>query len=232
MSSILFPAISIPFANTAKSAVVVLQKSQNDITIDSYNKSVAEYIANTPQDMELHSQAMIDWIERALSTAKTGRKVFEIGSATVRDAKFMREHGFQVVCSDAAEGFVQSLRRNSEADATLFNPLKDKFDTLHSLIYANGVVPHFTSSDFATFLRTVEGGLEPSGVLAFSVKLGIGENWVTEKISEKRYVKYWLPDDICRFVEEHGYSIAAANDNFGTFPGHHWFNIIAIKNEL
>lgn len=200
----------------------------NQITIKAYNQEASKYISETPHTHQPHHKSMLEWIDTAL-TDLPGHKVLEIGSATSRDATYIRSKGFSVTTSDATSEFVRLLREKGE-DTLLLNALTDPLPEGYSLIFANAVAPHFTTPDLLKFLTKANGALQPGSRLAFNLKTGSGEDWVNEKRMEKRYIHYWQPDDIKQLLSEQNFKIIFFDsDATGDLPTHHWINIVVEK---
>ncbi len=200
----------------------------NQATIKAYNHEASTYIAKTPHDYQTYHRPMLNWIDTALSELR-GKKVLEIGSATPRDASYMRSKGYTVQTSDASEGFVASLRSQGEP-AILLNALTDTLPEGYDLIFANAVAPHFTPSDLNKFLEKSLTALPSGGRLAFNLKIGSGDDWINEKLTEKRFIHYWQPEDIHKALTDLACSVIFFDANAsGDFPNHHWANIVIEK---
>jgi len=206
----------------------LLTTNSNQRTIESYNKHAEEYILHTPRAVEEHKPEMREWIDNALLSIPPIGKIFEIGSATTRDADYMRRKGYNVTCSDAAVGFLDTMKRQGEV-ALFFNVLEDEFPRQYDMIYANGVVSHFTPAELVRVLKNIDRGLTPRGIFAFSIKYGTGEEWIEEKFDDKRFTHYWNLEDIFDLLKKEGLEVIFDNNNIGAFPSHRWLNIVCRK---
>lgn len=204
----------------------------NKITLETYNRRVWEYIDNTPQTYQPHHDFMLNWIDNALSFLPKNSSVLEIGSATPRDAQYIRSKGHRVQCSDAALAFVEYLRKKGE-DAQLINLLEDPIDSSYDMIFANSVVSHFTKVDFKFALKKIQKTLRPGKIFAFTIRQGEGSRWVVEKIHGKRFVSYWQIDELKSIIEECGMNILYLQDSLpGDLPSHEWIGIVAQKPSI
>jgi len=97
------------------------------------------------------------------------------------------------------------------------------------MIFANGVVPHFTVNELQITLRKAHKALNSQGVLAFSAKSGMGSAWVHEKSLSRRYINYWRLQPLSREIERHGYKVVFTSRNEGQLEGHRWINVVARK---
>ncbi|HSW77537.1 MAG TPA: methyltransferase domain-containing protein [Candidatus Chromulinivoraceae bacterium] len=200
----------------------------NKITLNSYNRYANEYIRNTVPTIAQSPLQMREWIDTALGAIPQDGVVFEIGSATIRDASYMRQQGYKVICSDATESFIEIMLAAGEP-AVHFNVLEDKLADQYHMIYANGVFPHFTVEEIQLALQNIHSSLKPEGILAFSIKQGMGEEWIKEKLEDVRFAHYWSQQDITDVLNEEGFSLQYTSFNTGLYPSHRWLNIICKK---
>lgn len=202
----------------------------NQKTLRAYNRDILNYLKYTPRTFENVKDEMVTWIDSTLDHLETySSHILEIGSATPRDATYMRSKGFSVQCSDASRGFVDYLRKCGE-DALLLNVLTDQIPKgLYDMVFANAVVSHFTKEDLRFALKNIYNALPEKGVFAFSAKEGDGETWVAEKSISERFIHYWQIENLTSAVEEIGYRVVFINTNAGDLPHHRWINIVAQK---
>lgn len=201
----------------------------NQLTIQAYNEEIDTYIKVTPSVYQPSHAPMLSWIASALNGLAKDCVVLEIGSATPRDASYIRSKGYRVQTSDATISFVEYLNKNGE-NAILFNALEDPIPDGYTLFFANAVVPHFTSEDTTNFLQKMFASLPEGGRVAFNVKIGQGDDWINEKLSHKRYIHYWQPDEIKNVILNTGFKIRFFDENIaGDLPNHRWVNIVIEK---
>jgi SAM-dependent methyltransferase len=187
-----------------------------------------EYIDHTYQSIDKYAPEMREWIDMALQETPTSSVVFEVGSATLRDAKYMRRQGYAVICSDAAISFVLNMKENGE-NAQFFNVLTDKFADTYGMVFANGVFPHFTPDEMRHVLQNIHQSLSEDGILAFSIKYGVGEEWIEEKFQDKRFTHFWRLEELFDLLSDEGYEIIFHNNNTGSYPSHRWLNVVCRK---
>jgi hypothetical protein len=200
----------------------------NMATIEAYNHEALTYIAKTPHHYQTYHKPMLNWIDTALAGLR-GSMVLEIGSATLRDASYIRDKGYSVQTSDASEEFVTSLQAQNDP-AILLNALTDTIPEGYDLIFANAVAPHFTPSNLVRFLEKTLAALPPEGRLAFNLKIGSGDAWINEKLTEKRFIHYWRPEDVKKILTSFDCQVIFFDANAsGDFPNHHWINIVIEK---
>lgn len=163
-------------------------------TLATYEAHVAEYVAETTTSI---NWSMNRWFDVALYGLDETAKIFEIGSATGRDAAHFHTRGYQVQTSDATKGFVEMLRGQG-LDAIQFNVLEDEFPDSYDLIIANAVYLHFTHAQFDKALVDTINALKPGGRFAFSLKEGVGNKWSKEKLGAPRYFQYYSGHEMLR----------------------------------
>ena len=214
--------------NTDPSSQAQRPSDSNAQTINAYNNHVEEYINTTVKSMDQHQPEVKEWVDVALQTIPYSGHIFEIGSATPRDATYMRSKGYTVTCSDGTPGFVKSLQKRGET-AILFNILNDNFPSRYNMIYANAVFPHLNPEELSLSLKKIHSALIDKGTLAFTIKYGTGDEWINEKFTDKRFTHYWQEDDLAKLLHETGFEIIFENSNVGKLPSHKWLNIVAKK---
>ncbi|MEO0036026.1 MAG: hypothetical protein RLZZ501_2049, partial [Pseudomonadota bacterium] len=143
----------------------------NEVTLDSYEQHVAEYVGGTTATV---SGGVRDWIDAALEGLSPTARLVEIGSAFGRDAGYIQGKGYRIETTDAAEAFVAELRRRG-FPARVFDLRCDRLEAGYDLILANAVLHHFPRAQLGAILADLAGALAPGGRLAFSLKRGAGE---------------------------------------------------------
>jgi SAM-dependent methyltransferase len=191
--------------------------SSNSATIDSYNAAVEKYISGTPTIVDGGVKL---WIDKMLTLLPPQARIMEIGSGFGRDAHYIESCGFAVERTDATQGFVTLLQRQGHP-ARLFNIITDPFAQKYDLIFANAVLLHCTGQEFADAINKISSSLVPGGILAFSMKYGTGEEWVTAKLDLPRYFCYWQPDEITKVLQVANFEVIEILDD-GRF-----FDVIA-----
>ncbi len=185
---------SIP---SSPAEVMTTQNSadNNDLTIETYRSGFDVYEERTPNQVGSEVAA---WIEAFIHELPEHARVLEFGSATGRDARFLRERGITVLCTDVVDEAVARLKADGfEAEYYDFRETPPQswigaFDGF----YANGVFVHATEADFIKNVQTISTLLKPHGVLAFSLKEGAGEEVSTEKMDMPRYFKYYSEEEV------------------------------------
>jgi SAM-dependent methyltransferase len=197
--------------------------SPNDETIEAYNHRLGWYLKHTPEWYNESHAPLLRWMDFSLEQISQDGMILEIGSGPGRDAKYMRDRGYKVLCSDASRAFVDYMNDNGCGPAIEFNAIKDPVEGKYALVFANAVVPHFTPDDLKEVLRKVREALQDGGLFAFSAKQGAGDKWVDEKLGEKRFVHHWQPDQLIYFIRTQGFEIIYKDQDIpGDLPTHTW----------
>lgn len=187
----------------------MLMAESNLITIQSYEAHSNEYIAQTPLAV---SGAFKDWLDKTLSYLDNNARIIEIGSAFGRDARYMESQGFKVERTDATESFVALLQQEGYS-ANIFNILTQDFQATYDLIFASAVFLHFTPDEFNQILKKIYAHLTTHGILSFSVKHGIGEDWEAKKLGSPRYFCYWQKEPLKELLERNGFKLLLMEEN-------------------
>jgi len=206
-----------------------MSRSPNDITIDAYNQNINKYIEQTPLIHNGSHVALLRWLDDALVHLPQPHNILEIGSGTGREAHYIQAKGFNILCSDAAQAFVNYLRINGQ-QAVLLNILKDNLEDTYAMILMNAVAPHLTREDLRLVLEKVHKALVPGGLFVISAKQGYGEKWTTEKLKAKRFIHYWQPKELVELVNYLGYETTFLESDIpGDLHTHIWIHMTAKK---
>jgi SAM-dependent methyltransferase len=198
----------------------------NQTTLQSYDSNIQAYFDATPGQVSGHVKI---WIDLALSHTPKELPILELGSGTGRDASYIEGRGYQVVCSDAASGFVERLREGGH-DTRMLNTLTDDLGGPYGLILANAVFVHFTPAQTQSVLRKCHEALGPNGLLAISVKQGSGSEWQNAKLSAPRFFQYWDITTLSALLERHNFRILSVKDvPSSSRPGVIWLHFITQK---
>lgn len=199
--------------------------SDNSVTLLSYKTKLQEYISSTPA---IINDAELPWIDRSLGLIPRDGKILELGSGFGRNAAHIRDQGYDITCTDAVAEFV-SLLQDKGFDARPLDALTDDFGTGYDLLFANGVLMHFTHDETRAVLGKAYACLNDGGVLAFSVKQGDGSAWSEEKLGAPRYFRYWQPGEIKQLVTSQGFAWVDMLEGQTSLRNASWLYVIARK---
>lgn len=163
--------------NQPAAALIDIEAEHNARTLRAYETSASDYETNTSVDLPTKTSSVTwDWIGmamhlRAQSPDIAHLPILEIGSATGRDATHIEQrYGVSVMRTDATSAFVDRLRSQGY-EAHLLNALTDDLGGPYSMIFANGVVSHFSERQAMDFIHRAVNSLVQGGILAFSIKV-------------------------------------------------------------
>ncbi len=179
---------------------------ENEKTIEVYEKFGDKYlernreaVKNDPkakEDSEKHKEQLKTFLKGLSKDVK----IFEVGSAGGRDAKFLRSLGYtNITVSDVANYFLEKLTDEGFSPIK-FNLIKDDFDDKYDFILCWAVLVHFTKDEVREAIQKMFNALNPGGRIALCVKYkeGVEEEWedFRGQIGEKRYFSYWNEDEL------------------------------------
>lgn len=202
--------------------------ASNRQTIDTYNLAVDKYIDSSPQTISRELQV---WIDDNLSHINSDAKILEIGSGFGRDAEYITSHGYTVEMTDASQSFVDHLKNNGHA-VRLLNIITDAIDSGYDIIFADAVFLHFTEQELISVLNKTYQALKDGGRLAFTLKVGDGEETTTRKMDAPRYFHYWQQPQIEALLFTAGFSeIYIKSDNdFRGIDKPDWLYVNAVRH--
>ena len=190
------------------------------VTLQTYRSGVETYAALTPDTVD---GSMKIWLDAGFEGLPGSCSVFELGSATGRDAVYLRAAGFMnILCSDAVEQFFPALKE-AGFPAVSFNAVSDDFPHVFDVVLANAVLLHFTRSQFRDVLRKTFDGLVSGGRFLFSVKQGSGEGWTTEKMDAPRFFCYWNGESVVEELSAVGFQVPVLMED------DLWVYVVAVK---
>lgn len=198
---------------------------KNDDTVKTYRENFDKYVERTPREIRGDFKR---WIDTFLSELPEGGRILEIGSAFGRDARYFREKGFDVLCTDVIPEALDQLSSEGfeTAEYDFRNELPGGWAEKFDGFFANAVLLHATREVFEKMLSDILIILKPGGVAAFSVKLGVGEEMSMEKMGAPRYFKYYSREDMQAFLSKYPFEIHMLE----TGGENKWLHAIIKKN--
>ena len=198
---------------------------ENDQTIDVYEKFGEKYLARNAEALKNDPRAKKDdeWQRKLIVQFVDGlpkdAKIFEVGSAGGRDAKFMRELGYKnIIVSDAASFFLPLLEK-AGFKPVKFNLVKDEFEDKYDFVLCWAVLVHFTKKEAKDAIRKMFDALNEHGRIALCVKHKEGheEDWEDFRgmIGAKRFFSYWNKEELEKFMEDCGFKTVVVHQRGG-----------------
>ena len=198
----------------------------NDQTIKTYRDNFIKYAEKTPK--EVNGEFKI-WMDSFLSFVPKNGTIFEIGSATGRDASYFHLQRYKVFCTDVLPEELQKLSKKGFETAEFDfrdNP-KQEWNNRFDGFFANAVLLHATQDVFKKTLINISSILKKRGVIAFSLKAGEGEEMLSIKMGSPRYFKYYTIEEIKEMLKELPYKII----NISCADDGKWIHVIAQKTD-
>lgn len=157
-----------------------------DITIQTYREHFDSYVEKTPQVV---AGEFKDWIDNFRSLLPEHPSILELGSAFGRDARYLRDAGCLVTCTDVIPDALAALAAEGFKTATydFRDPPAPEWMSAFDGYFANAVLLHADGPTFTYALSTAVTVLKPGGVGAFSLKTGTGDSVSNEKMDAPRY---------------------------------------------
>lgn len=177
--------------------------NDNAKTLETYEHNASAYIDGTRQVVAGDNK---DWLDRTTGYLPPSSTILELGSGFGRDATYLENLGYGVICSDAVPRFVTSLRESGH-NTQQINVLKDKFGGPYNLVLANMVLLHFDTEEVNRILNRVRTALTPQGVFSFSVRRGKGTEWSNDKLGAPRYYKYWSHSELWELMDSNDFDV-------------------------
>lgn len=199
----------------------------NKETIEAYNRAFDKYIEESPQFV---SDELKLWIDDNLSHLDKSAKILEIGSGSGKDANYFASQGYSMELTDASDGFVEYLNRTGYV-ARRLNILVDDIQSNYDMIFADAVFLHFTEEELMFVLYKSYKAIKDGGRLAFTLKVGDGEESTNRKLDAPRYFHYWQKAEIEKILKNVGFSNVYINagDDFRGEDRPDWLYISAIR---
>jgi len=170
-------------------------KNHLDQTIESYRQKFDVYVELTPSVV---SGVYKDWMDEFAAFLNEGATIFEIGSASGRDARYFASKGFRVVCTDVVPVALQKLAREGfeVADFDFRDKPKPEWIGAFDGIFANAVLLHAAPDVFENALKNLMPILKAGGIVGFSLKIGDGEEETSRKLGAPRVFYYYTEQKV------------------------------------
>lgn len=179
-----------------------------DETAQTYRDNFQKYVERTGHEISGDRKV---WQDLFLSHLPPNGTILEVGAAFGRDAQYFKSKGYHVVCADIAPEAIEYLK-NVGFKAILYDfrsePERELFGTFDG-VFASAVLLHAPSEIFDTALRNISLFVKEGGVIAFSLKTGIGEEITNEKMDAPRYFKYWQLQELEEALSHHPFEISS-----------------------
>lgn len=204
-------------------------KDYKKITIESYDKTVDEYIDKVDR-LHPHKES-----KKFLSLLKKNSLILDLGCGPGRDAKIFADKGFKVIGVDLSNKMLEAAeRRVKNTEFKLMDTMKLDFkDSLFDAIWASGIFVHIPKKEMPNAMKEPYRVLKKDGILYLSVKEGKGE--ILEPDNRyggvKKFWSFFEKGEIEDILEKIGFAILECNikkqdDSYRTHP---WIHIFCKK---
>ncbi len=199
-------------------------ENPQDQTIKTYRDHFKTYEDRTVKEM---GGPQMEWVNSFASFLPEGASILEIGSATARDAKYLKSKGFNVLCTDVVPEALEKLKKEGfETDEYDFrSEFKKEWHNKFDGLFANGVLHHATKDDFEKIIERCLEILKDEGVIAFTVKNGSGEEVSNDKMDSPRYFKYYTKEELTNTLEKFKFKILSLKE----IDNNKWLAVILKK---
>jgi len=199
-------------------------KDKNNQTILTYQSNFDKYVERTPKEI---GEEFKIWMDHFLQKLPRAGKIFEVGSASGRDARYFDGKGFKVLCTDVIPQALSKL--SQEGFETAQYDFRDKphkeWQGQFDGFFANAVLLHASEKMFVRALRNLLEILKPNGIGAFSLKSGEGEEMTEEKMDAPRFFKYYSLEELKEILAKYPVEIVSLS----TADDGKWLHVIFRK---
>lgn len=173
-----------------------------DMTTQTYIQNFDLYKEKTPHKIPAE---LVMWLDDFINLLPKQGHLLELGSANGREARYLRDKGFIMTCTDIIPQAIEELRSDN-FEAYLYDfrdaPKKEWADLFDGFI-ANAVYLHATKDIFEKSLTDITSILKINSILCITFKLGEGEEIETEKLEGERYFKYYTKEELVDIIKQH-----------------------------
>ena len=186
-------------------------KDNLDQTVNTYQENFHKYAERTVAEVSGEFKV---WEDEFSSKLPPGGSIFEIGSATGRDDRYLKSKGFRVFCTDVIPQALEDLQKEGfeTSEFNFKDKPKDEWKNSFDGFFANAVLLHASQEEFEKSLENIYGILKEGGVVAFSLKTGQGEEVSTAKMDAPRFFKYYQKDELEKILQKYPYEILTLDE--------------------
>lgn len=178
----------------------------NDETVKTYTDHFDRYVERTVSES---GGEVVVWLDSFTNKLSPHSKILEIGSAGGRDARYFRDKGFDVTCTDVIPQAVECLTQEGFT-AELYdfrNSPKQEWADMFDGYFANGVFVHASNEIFEKNLEYISQLVHKDGIIALSFKTGEGEEVTNDKMDAPRYFNYYNEKDTRVMFAKYGFEV-------------------------
>ena len=164
-------------------------KDLNDITVLTYQNNFQKYADSISSEV---TGELKDWLDSFSLLLPEHSQIFELGSATGRDARYLTSLGHHVTCTDVIPEALTKLQEEG-LKTTLYDfrdVPEDSWKNAYDGYIADAVLLHAPQHIFEQALRYMHIILKRGGIAMLVLKDGMGQEMTIDKLGTPRYFKY------------------------------------------
>jgi SAM-dependent methyltransferase len=172
-------------------------------TVRAYNDHAGAYDAETVGFWDgFPPEVLNEFRKRA-----RGDLILNVGSGPGRDAKLLRDKGFEVVCLDASDAMIEMTRRDGFRSVRSDFRHMDFPPEFFSGVWAYTSIIHASKPELPGVLGRIRRMLRKDGVFLIGFIEGEGEGFESRDSmpGSQRYFSYYSGDDLKNVVESVGF---------------------------
>ncbi len=191
-------------------------------TINTYKENFETYISETVQEVSGEWKEESDFIVEKLK----GKKVLEIGSASGRDASYLKNEGVDIIASDIVDSF-SKINIDKGLEFIKIDPLLDDFhNEKYDGVLSMASLLHSERYNFEKIITKINLALNDNGYLYLRLKNGEGE-LEEERKGGYRFFSFYNENELKNILEKFGFEI----EKITYLENNKWINVLAKKNK-
>jgi ubiquinone/menaquinone biosynthesis C-methylase UbiE len=184
------------------------------ITKQSYNEHAGDFAVHA----KVFGGRLKGWLDRFIKELKPGSRILDLGCGSGRDAKYLIEHGFEVVGIDFSEELLKIARKNApraEFHVMDFEDLQFENETFDA-VTAGASIIHLPKENLKDVLRKIHKVLKPGGLFFGTFRVGEGERYSIERRGNadlERFYSYFKPSELKKLFEDLSFNKISIDQN-------------------
>lgn len=183
--------------------IIMWIKTPNEITRETYEKSIQAYIEWSPSDVTWLVKERYDTL---LGLIKKNAKILELWSWPWRDANYIESLWYTVERSDFVDWFIKYMKSLGK-EVLKIDALHFLFKNVYDVILANAVLLHFTKDEQEKIIQNVKNSLKEWWYFVVWVKNGIWNEYSSHKVNWDRFFQYRTKVEFIKTLENSWFQI-------------------------
>lgn len=198
--------------NESKDVVEITRRTYDQIASD-YSSTINELVSDSWIG-KFEQNLLDDFLSFFKSVVP---RILDIGCGNGKDTAYLMQKGANVIGVDYSKGMLEEARNHVakgvfiQMDMRNLQSPNEVFDG----VWANGCIYHVPKNSLTTVLKEILRVLNPSGVLSFNFKLGIGEKLEDAPRSFQRgprFYAYYKKSEMKKFLRLAGFEVLDIRD--------------------